>query len=188
MILAPSPAVAPTQLGQPFSQGQAARTSRAWKISLSISNTRSDRPTPPGWNRTGRWWGGRERVAHVVDHVDILRGASGTWARCGGGCGPGRPWRFDRLTLVIRFQPFGQRPPGGGGLHLQFWQGHGAPAEVFMGIEADLLEQRDDGADQHLAARARQASRWARGRTRPGDTKLVVNRRRCSSPTSTRRT
>ena len=45
----PYPAVAPTQLGQPFSQGQAASTSRAWrKISLSISNTRSDRPTPPG--------------------------------------------------------------------------------------------------------------------------------------------
>ena len=95
----------------------------------------------------------------MVDHVDVLHRTHQVHGRdVAEDVGEADHGVLDRLALVVRFQPFGQRPPGGGGLHFQFRQRHRAPAEVFMGVKAYLFEQRDDGTDQHLAARARQGA------------------------------
>ena len=56
---------------------------------------------------------------------------------------------------ALFLEPVRQRPPAGGGLHLQFRQRHRSPAEILVRVEADFLEHRHDRRRQHLAARAR---------------------------------
>ncbi len=85
------------------------------------------------------------RIAHQVERRDVAEDV-GQPGDCAG----------ELLAVDLPGQLVRHRHPVGRGVHLLLRDVDLAPAEIFVGVQTNLLELRHQRRDQHLAVRLRQ--------------------------------